>query len=125
MVAITVPNLYQSGSWQGPNRYKYEHANGLYYLATHGVKSPHRFTIDERDALDHFGVSECKNTPHLLGYSAEYISEGLDPNAMPKGYTAFILMTKAPGEALDYEMFWEKDEKTRENIRRAFKAALM
>ena len=44
---------------------------------------------------------------------------------MPEGYTAFMLMTKVPGKALDYEKFWEKGEKTRENIRRAFKAALM
>lgn len=44
---------------------------------------------------------------------------------MSGGYVAFILMTKVPGEALNYEKFWAKDQKTREDIRRAFKAALM
>jgi hypothetical protein len=37
----------------------------------------------------------------------------------------FILMTKVPGERMDYSMFWSKAVEEREEIRRAFKTALL
>ena len=43
---------------------------------------------------------------------------------MSGGYAVFILMTKIPGEQLNYDTFWGKDEEEREAIRRAFKVAL-
>jgi hypothetical protein len=61
----------------------------------------------------------------MIGYAADYMLEGVDEQAMMGGYTVFMLMNKIPGEPLSYDMFWKKDEKTREEIRVAFKEALM
>ncbi|KAF1946771.1 hypothetical protein EJ02DRAFT_418131 [Clathrospora elynae] len=44
---------------------------------------------------------------------------------MAGGYAVFMLMNKLPEEPLDYDMFWKKEEQTREDIWRAFKVALM
>ena len=102
-----------------------KHADFLYHLATKPVTSPHRYTLDEIEALRTFGALKCANAPHLLSLVADYLPSGRDEQAMIGGYVVFMLMNKVPGQPLDYDTFWEKDEETREEIRQAFKVARM
>jgi hypothetical protein len=43
---------------------------------------------------------------------------------MPEYYMICILMTKLPGEKLDYYKFWKAPIEEREEVRKAFKTAL-
>jgi hypothetical protein len=51
-------------------------------------------------------------------------SEDYDQIAMPGGYMICVLMTKLPGEQLDYYKFWKAPIEEREEDRKAFKTAL-
>lgn len=86
---------------------------------------PHHHTLDETRALRYLGETKCSYAPHLLQDTAEVGAEWVDEKTMGYGYVVFILMTKVPGERMDYGMFWSKSEEKREQIRRAFKTALL
>lgn len=101
-----------------------DHARQLYKQATQPVDYPHESTLREARALELFGETECAYTPHLLDFASDYMLDGVDDDSMPGGYVVFILMNKVPGEQLDWDLFWDKEEATREEIRRAFKTAL-
>jgi hypothetical protein len=100
-------------------------AEQLLQLATQPTDIPHHYTIDETRALRYLCETKCAYTPHLLQVTAEVGAEWVDEKAMGDGYVVFILMTKVPGERMDYDMFWSKVEGKREEIRRAFKTALL
>ncbi|KAF1828219.1 hypothetical protein BDW02DRAFT_260714 [Decorospora gaudefroyi] len=102
-----------------------EEANQLFSSATKPADRPHQDTLYEIPALHHLSEVDCAYTPHLLGYMADYMMDGVDDQAMAGGYTVFMLMNKISGEPLGHDLFWKKDVETREEIRRAFKVALM
>ncbi|RMZ67476.1 Vacuolar sorting-associated VPS28 [Pyrenophora seminiperda CCB06] len=114
------------GTDDGTAREFYEHAKELLHIATQPVNWPHKHTVDEVAALDIFDKVELAHAPRLLGFAGESTAKGVDDDeAMHEGYTVFMLMNKLPGVTLNEDKFWNKDEETREEIRRAFKVALM
>jgi len=59
------------------------------------------------------------------GADEDYAEDRRDEQAMVGGFAIFLLMTKVPGECIEYNMFWSKTEEQREEIRHAFKKAVM
>ncbi|KAF2785889.1 hypothetical protein K505DRAFT_261098 [Melanomma pulvis-pyrius CBS 109.77] len=99
----------------------------MYKCATYSVKRPNKATLDEIKALTHLRREGCKSTPHLLGHVANPMEEeeGIDEQKMAEGYAVFILMTKLPGERIDYHKYWKLSKTQRDEIRAAFKEALL
>jgi len=85
----------------------------------------HRYTFQEIRALQHLKKTNCKHTPHLLDIDGAFVDASIDEVAMVGGYSMFILMTKLPGERIEYDMFWSKALEEREKTRAAFKTAMM
>ncbi|KAH6642972.1 hypothetical protein C7974DRAFT_386500 [Boeremia exigua] len=64
--------------------------------------------------------------PHLLDCGEFWLTEDDDRQAMAGGFMIGILMTKLPGTQITYKMLcYEKDKKGRDEIRDAFKVALL
>ncbi|CAE7218915.1 hypothetical protein PTTW11_11104 [Pyrenophora teres f. teres] len=97
----------------------------LFEMATAPVVTPRVSTIKEMKALTIFRNENCWSAPHLISYWEGSVPEGVDKHAIAGGYMKIMFMNKLPGDTLDRETFLEKTEETREDIRRAFKAALM
>lgn len=95
------------------------------HMATTPVEVPNDFTINEINALGRFRNSNSLHTPHLIDSMITQLPPGVDERGMIGGFAAFILMTKVPGERIAYESFWSRDKEEREEIRRAFKEALL
>ena len=93
--------------------------------ATLPVDNPNEHTLNEIKALEHFRNTGCVHAPQLIDCMGVQLPLGIDPQIMVGGYARFILMTKLPGSHLRWEDFWEKTEAEREEIRQAFKVALM
>lgn len=94
-------------------------------IATHPVDTPHEFTKQEIEALWHLRRENCGSTPQLLNTIGDFPAPGVDEQEMVDGYAVFILMTKVPGEPLTYDKYWKLLESERDEIRAAFKEALM
>lgn len=94
-------------------------------MATQPVEWPNEATMQELKALTHFHREGCDSTPHLLDFVGDFIEEGVDEQEMVDGYAVFILMAKVPGERLDYHKYWNRSETQRDEIRAAFKEALL
>jgi hypothetical protein len=93
--------------------------------ATLPVDNPNEHTLNEIKALEHFRNTGCVHAPQLIDSMGVKLPPGIDPQIMVGGYARFILMTKLPGSRLEWEAFWRKTEAEREEIRQAFKVALM
>ena len=93
--------------------------------ATLPVDNPNEHTLNEIKALEQFRNTGCVHAPQLIDCMGVQLPLGIDPQIMVGGYAIFILMTKLPGSHLRWEDFWEKTEAEREEIRQAFKVALM
>ncbi|KAI8933624.1 hypothetical protein NX059_009349 [Plenodomus lindquistii] len=101
-------------------------AHALFKKAFEPTTEPHKYTIEEIKSLEILQENQYTSSPHLIDSYAEFTRKGVDnERAMPKGYTIFILMTKVPGEQLDHNKFWAKDKESRNEIRRAFKDAII
>jgi hypothetical protein len=61
----------------------------------------------------------------LLGEAHEREPPGVDKEGMPGGFAIFILMTKLPGKAITPSLLKDKTLEEREEIRAAFKKAIM
>ena len=103
----------------------YHYYAQLYKNATTPVDTPHKFTTEEMEALEIFGKAKCSSVPHLIEYWEGIVQAGVDNLAIPGGYMKIMFMNKLPEESLDREKLRNKTEEMRENIRRAFKVALM
>ena len=93
--------------------------------ATLPVDNPNDHTLNEIKALEQFRNTGCVHAPQLIDSTGIQLPPGIDPQIMVGGYARFILMTKLPGSHLRWDDFWEKTEAEREEIRQAFKVALM
>jgi hypothetical protein len=93
--------------------------------ATLPADNPNEHTLNEIKALEQFRNTGCVHAPQLIDSMGVQLPPGIDPQIMVGGYARFILMTKLPGSHLQWEDFWGKTEAEREEIRQAFKVALM
>ncbi|KAF2853488.1 hypothetical protein T440DRAFT_444385 [Plenodomus tracheiphilus IPT5] len=99
-------------------------ADYLYRLATNPADRLHEYTENEIRALRRLTEVKCAYAPRLLDSAMDNVLEEVDEQAMPGGYAVFMLMTKVPGEALDWKTFWSLDQDAREEVRCAFKVAM-
>jgi hypothetical protein len=88
------------------------------------IEQPMRYTLQEIAALDYLRLKNSEHTPKLLATARLSVSQDYDKIAMPGGYMICILMTKLPGDQLDYDKFWKALIEEREQVRKAFKTAL-
>ena len=102
-----------------------EYDETLRYMATNAVEKAHQYTLNEIQALRKLAAGQCAHTPHLLDVVGDWQPHGVDDQGMNGGFAIFILMTKVPGEAITYETMREKTVEERDDIRAAFKTALM
>jgi hypothetical protein len=102
-----------------------QYGDTLRYIATNPVELPHQYTFDEIKGLRKFEKTQCAYTPHLLQVVGDWLPAGVDKEAMEGGFAVFMLMTKVPGEPLTYEMMNGKTTAERDEIRAAFKTAMM
>ncbi|KAJ4375715.1 hypothetical protein N0V86_007248 [Didymella sp. IMI 355093] len=93
--------------------------------ATHPVHNPNSATSNEIQALKRFRDSDCPHTPHLIVAETQRLVPELDQLSIPEGFLTWTIMTHLPGVRLISTEFWEKPEWQREQIRQAFKIALM
>lgn len=95
------------------------------FSSTNPAARPNEATVLEIEALAHLRMSNCASTPHLLAYGKDTLDEGIDEQGMVGGFVRFILMTKVPGRRLTVKEFQNFDLCQRDEIREAFKKALM
>jgi hypothetical protein len=84
-----------------------------------------RDTLNEITALDRLGEMECEHAPALLDTIISQLQAGIYEDAITGGYVVFILMTKLPGKCLSHCNFWDMSLQERDEIRGAFKEALL
>ena len=81
--------------------------------------------MDEAAALERLGALECKHAPALLDVAIRTVQSSTHEEAIPGGYLVFLLMTKLPGKRITYRDFWGLSLQERDEIRNAFKEALL
>lgn len=81
--------------------------------------------MQELLALRRSAESYCQSAPHLLDFIEADVQPGMHNEEMLGGYAIYTLMTKVPGSTLSYDSFCKKSRFERDEIRRAFKDALM
>ncbi|KAG9205501.1 hypothetical protein G6514_008143 [Epicoccum nigrum] len=101
------------------------YTNKLISEATLPAEIPNVHTLNEIKALEHSRNTGCVHAPQLIDSMGVQLPPGIDPQIVVGGYARFILMTKLPGSCLQWEDFWGKTEAAREEIRQAFKVALI
>jgi hypothetical protein len=122
---------YQEMLDEVPPEFKHYTEENLRYAkqklnaATHPVHDPNSATLDEINALERFRDSDCLHTPHLVVAETQRLAPELDKLSIPGGFLTWTIMTYVPGVRLVSTEFWEKPEWQREQIRQAFKIALM
>ncbi|KAF3002450.1 hypothetical protein E8E13_004785 [Curvularia kusanoi] len=102
-----------------------ENTNKIISMATLPVSLPNEHTVDEIKTLDRFRSTGCVHTPQLINVICINSLSGIYQESMAGGYTKFIFMTKLPGKRLEWDTFWGKTKEERDEIRLAFKVALM
>ncbi|KAL8651993.1 MAG: hypothetical protein Q9210_002945 [Variospora velana] len=90
------------------------------------------FTTQEIGMLERLTAERCSVTPTLLAVKVGTQDESLfsgpgfnTPWFMPGGYIVYILMAKIPAQPLDINSFWSFTKDERDEVRSAFKKALM
>jgi hypothetical protein len=99
--------------------------NKQIYAAKNPVDTWNDATIREFLALSALTKGNSTYTPHLLAYVCEKVWEELDVLGMVGGYVVYTIMTKLPGTRLNYKTYWEFPLEKREEVRAAFKEALL
>lgn len=94
-------------------------------LCTKPTNGPNQDTIDEIIGLDRLGSYGCESAPWLLNYTEDKVQPGTHEEEMVGGYVIFILMTKLPRVQLTCNNYWTLSLEEREEVREAFKQALM
>jgi hypothetical protein len=92
---------------------------------TQPVEDANQDTHDEAAALERLGIMQCKHAPRLLDFASDTLQPGTHEEEIAGGFIVYTLMTKMPGKRLTYENFWSRPLKHREEIRAAFKEALL
>ncbi|KAF2006571.1 hypothetical protein P154DRAFT_559103 [Amniculicola lignicola CBS 123094] len=93
--------------------------------ATEPVSIPNKATFVEYFALRRFTSMDCQYAPRLLCHTAVSVTPGTSRIEMVGGYAILMLMTKLPGEPLNYRGFWSMPLEEREAVRITFKEALL
>jgi len=68
---------------------------------------------------------QCKYAPELLDFASATLQSGTHDEEVPGGFLVYTLMTKLPGKRLTASNFWERSREERDEIRAAFKEALL
>jgi hypothetical protein len=89
------------------------------------VEDANQDTQDEAAALERLGIMKCKYAPWLLDFASDTLQAGTHEEEIAGGFIVYTLMTKMPGKRLTCENFWGRSLKDREEIRAAFKKALL
>lgn len=97
----------------------------LLHSCTHPTDLINQDTLNEAAALDRLGELECKHAPALLDVAIKTMQPGTHEEEIPGGYLVFLLMTKLPGKRITYRDFWGLSLQERDEIRNAFKEALL
>lgn len=82
-------------------------------------------TVQEIIALRQFADLMCHSAPHFLELSESTVQPEMHVDGIIGGYFVAILMTQVPGGALRYDSFCKMQKIERDEIRDAFKEALM
>lgn len=102
-----------------------ERAKELHHQATHPVRVPNRYTSNEIIALRRLRKLDCAYTPQFLDNAAYRLKADIDKQGMEGGFMIAVLMTRVPGKQITYDMFWNLNQEKRDEIREAFKTALL
>tara|TARA_R110002003_G_scaffold279_16_gene18139 strand:+ start:8213 stop:8542 length:330 start_codon:yes stop_codon:yes gene_type:complete len=92
---------------------------------TQPVEDANQDTHDEAAALERLGIMQCKHAPRLPHFASDTLQPGTHEEEIAGGFIVYTLMTKMPGKRLTCENFWSRPLKDREEIRAAFKEALL
>ncbi|KAJ5831268.1 uncharacterized protein N7525_009521 [Penicillium rubens] len=79
------------------------------------------YTPTELKAFQKLKSMACNVTPALLGYKE---AQQDNDEAVPGGFSVYIVWDKVPGESLSDEYFWSLDRDARDTIRREFRRFL-
>ena len=93
--------------------------------ATEPAEEAHKHTTDEIAALRHLRKVGCCYTPWFIDYGTDKVEPGMDRHGMVGGYVYYIVMTKVPGKKITAAWLASLPKKKRDEIRQAFKEALM
>jgi hypothetical protein len=103
-----------------------DYARQALHSATHPSPVPNKASLKEVEALRLLGEAKnCAYTPQLLTYAGYNVKEDIDSQGIVDGYMLFMLMTKVPGQPISSDYYWALPISKREEIRQAFKTALM
>ncbi|KAF1955192.1 hypothetical protein CC80DRAFT_594384 [Byssothecium circinans] len=90
------------------------------------AKIANRDTTDEIHALRLLDDGESSHTPRLWGFLATTVKQrGNHFEEIVGGYFCFMLMSKVPGKRIEYDWYWALSKEERDEIREAFKVALL
>ena len=95
------------------------------FACTNPVINPNPDSVREAKALRHFLDIRCQSAPCLLKVTQTEVRANLHSESMMGGYLIVMLMTKVPGSALEHDTFCKMSRPQRDEIRQAFRRALM
>jgi hypothetical protein len=95
------------------------------HACTHPVAEPNDDTVREVIALRRLTDAQCRSAPHLLRFIETGVPHGLHEYGIVGGYVVMTLMTKMPGAALPYSTFCKMSREQRDEVREAFRSALL
>jgi hypothetical protein len=102
-----------------------ERCSLVLHSCTHPTELFYQNTVNEIAALEHLDVLRCEHVPALLDVLVNAVPRGIHEDAIEGGYLVCILMTKLPGKAISQCNFWDLSLQERDEIRSAFKEALL
>jgi hypothetical protein len=102
-----------------------EDAHELLYLAQHPTFHPNMASKNEVHALRYFGKMGCPSTPHFWAWQHSTVTRETDDIGM--GWRVYYLHpdVESARSRLDPEVYWTYPRPKRDEIRAAFKEALM
>ncbi|KAF2627700.1 hypothetical protein BU25DRAFT_410835 [Macroventuria anomochaeta] len=100
-------------------------AEELLYQATNPVEVPNGQTLNEIRALKRLRKTDCAYAPQFLDNTADWLMPGIYKEGMVGGFVVFILMARVPRDEADVVAFWNRSKEERDEIRKAFKTALL
>lgn len=95
------------------------------HYCTHPTREVHQNTVNEIFALRNLADQHCQHAPWLLDFAELSVMPGDHPLGIVGGYYVVTLMTKIPGIQLTWQYLSDLSPAERDEIREAFKVALM
>lgn len=111
--------------WEQKFTKQLAYVKNLVHMATTPTETLNDATVYEIIALDHFRQTNSVHTPRLIDTMITQLPPNVDEQGMTGGYAAFIVMNKVPGRRLKLEEFWDMNMEQRNELRQAFKEALL